>query len=88
VFTDADTGRRLKTVHFGAQGMADFVLLNQEHKADMARRKRSNYIARHSRGHENWEDPMTAGALSRWILWNKPTFAQSVRDFKRHFNLR
>ena len=27
----------------------------------------------------------TAGALSRWILWNKPSFRESVADYKRRF---
>jgi len=30
---------------------------------------------------------MSAGALSRWILWNKPTIEASKADFKKRFNL-
>ena len=30
---------------------------------------------------------MTAGALSRWILWNKPSYQDSVDDFIERFNL-
>ena len=30
---------------------------------------------------------MTAGALSRWILWNKETRGASITDYKRKFNL-
>ena len=30
---------------------------------------------------------MTAGALSRWILWNKETHKASVDDFVERFNL-
>jgi hypothetical protein len=37
--------------------------------------------------HENWKDPTSAGALSRWILWNKPTFKASLADYKRRFGL-
>ena len=36
---------------------------------------------------ENWKDPTTAGALSRWVLWNKPSFRASVSDYKKRFNL-
>jgi len=70
---------RTKTTHFGAAGMSDF----PTHK-DEARKKR--YLARH-RARENWNAPMTAGALSRWILWNLPSRQASIRAYKKKFNL-
>lgn len=70
---------RTKTVHFGAAGMSDF----PTHK-DEERKKR--YLARH-RARENWNAPMTAGALSRWILWNLPSRQASIRAYKKRFNL-
>jgi hypothetical protein len=73
-----DNGRT-KTVRFGAAGMSDF----PTHK-DEERKKR--YLARHRR-RENWNDPMTAGALSRWILWDKPTRRASIQAYKKRFNL-
>jgi len=73
-----DTGRT-KTVHFGAKGASDFTL-----NKDPERKER--YLNRHSK-RENWENPLTAGALSRWILWNKPTLKGSIADFKKRFNL-
>ena len=54
-----------KKIHFGAFGMSDYTI----HKDD-ARKQR--YIARHDNKRENW-DEINPGALSRWILWNKPT---------------
>ena len=54
-----------------------------KHK-DPERKKR--YIIRHKKN-ENWKDPTTAGALSRWVLWNKPSFRASVSDYKKRFNL-
>jgi hypothetical protein len=45
--------------------------------------RRARYLKRHSGMGEDWKDPTTAGALSRWILWNKPTFKASVADYKR-----
>lgn len=68
-----------KTVHFGATGYEDYT---QHHDDD---RKRA-YLSRH-RSRENWNDPKTAGALSRWILWNKKSFRESVADYKRRFNM-
>jgi len=38
------------------------------------------------RTRENWNNPMSAGSLSRWILWNKPTLKASISDYKRKFN--
>lgn len=79
IFRDETNGRS-KTVHFGATGYEDFTT----HR-DPDRRER--YLERHGRGHENWDDPTTPGALSRWILWNKPTLKASIADFKRRFGL-
>lgn len=74
VFINRKTGRK-KTIPFGSKGMSDFT----KHR-DPERKKR--YIDRH-RKRENWKDLMSAGALSRWILWNKPTLKASKEDYKR-----
>jgi len=71
---------RTRTTHFGAEGMTDYTL-----SKDDERKKR--YLARH-RKNENWNAPMTAGALSRWILWNLKTRKASISDYKRRFNLK
>ena len=68
-----------KIIHFGSAGMSDFT----KHK-DPLRKER--YLKRHKK-RENWQDPLTAGALSRWILWNKPTLSASIKDYKSRFNL-
>jgi hypothetical protein len=78
-FYDKD-GKKIKTTHFGARGMSDFT----QHK-DPTRMKR--YLARHKGMGENWKDPTTAGALSRWILWGKPSLRESFNDFKKRFKL-
>ena len=77
VFTD-DAGEETR-VKFGAAGYQD---LTQHHD----RRRRSLYLARH-RKNEHWNRPMTAGALSRWILWETPSITQNVKLFKGRFNL-
>jgi hypothetical protein len=69
-----------KTTAFGARGMSDFT----KHK-DVTRRNR--YIARHGNMGEDWTDPTTPGALSRWILWSKPTFEGSLAAYKKRFRL-
>jgi hypothetical protein len=71
---------REKTISFGAAGMSDFT----KHK-NVTRRAR--YLKRHTGKGEKWSQPDTAGALSRWILWNKPTFKASLADFRRRFRI-
>ena len=68
-----------KTIHFGAAGASDYTI-----NKDDARKKL--YLDRH-RKNEDWSNPRTAGALSRWILWNLPTRRASIADFKRRFSL-
>ena len=79
IFYD-DKGKRIKTVQFGSKGMSDFTI-----NKDKERKQR--YLDRH-RKRENWNDPMTAGALSRWLLWNRPTLESSIKDFKKRFKLK
>jgi len=69
----------LKIIHFGAAGMSDYTI----HK-DPERKKR--YIIRHKKN-EHWDDPITAGSLSRYVLWNKPSLRESIKDYKKRFNL-
>ena len=71
---------RIKQVHFGAKGMSDY----SKHK-DSARRAR--YLKRHS-ARENWNNPMSAGSLSKFILWGESTsIPKNIASFKRKFKL-
>ena len=79
VFYD-EKKKKIKTTHFGQKGFSDFTI----HK-DKSRREK--YLTRH-RARENWDAYMTAGSLSRWILWNKPTLKGSIEDYKRRFKLK
>jgi hypothetical protein len=79
VFYNPDT-LKTKTIHFGAKGYSDFT----KHK-DVKRREL--YLKRHEKN-ENWDNFQTAGSLSRYILWNKPTLDNSIKDFKKRFNLK
>jgi len=64
---------------FGASGYSDFT----KHKNPD---RRDRYDNRH-KSREKWSSPKTAGALSKWILWNKPSLKSSISDYKRRFNL-
>lgn len=79
-------GRRL-TRHFGAAGMGDFTLYHARDGPQVARARRRAYLARHRHGGEDWRDPTTPGALSRWILWERPTVAEAVRAYRRRFKI-
>ena len=70
--------------HFGAKGYQNYGGVGKEKHLDEDRKKA--YLRRHS-ATEDWNDFKSAGSLSRWILWNKPSFRESVDDYKRRFNL-
>lgn len=76
---EGDSGRTSRT-YFGAAGMTDYT--KDSRMTREARKQR--YITRH-KAREDWNDPTSAGALSRWILWNKPTISASLSDYKRRF---
>jgi len=74
-----DGKKKVKTTHFGAAGMSDYT----KHK-DPKRKKR--YLTRH-RKREKWNDYMSAGSLSRYILWGEPSLRGSIKKYKNKFNL-
>ena len=67
-----------RLIHFGARGYDDYTTHGDD-------RRKANYLARHR--NENWTDVNTAGFWARWLLWNKPTIAGSIRDINSRFNL-
>lgn len=70
-------GKEWTHTDFGASGYSDFTI----HK-DKKRMKR--YLARH-RDNEDWNDPYSAGALSRWVLWSVPDLEEAWEDYKKRF---
>lgn len=66
-------------VPFGAFGMGDYTI-----NKDPARRRL--YLLRH-RSRENWNNPKTPGALSRWLLWETPSLEKNLSLFKSRFGL-
>lgn len=76
IFEDCHNGRQ-KITHFGSFGMSDYTI-----HEDPERKQR--YLDRH-RKNENWNDPTSAGSLSRFVLWNKTSLRASIADYKRRF---
>jgi hypothetical protein len=75
-----DIDGKSKKTHFGAAGYDDFLKTKDV-------KKRAAYLARH-KTNENWNDPTSAGALSRYLLWGQSaSLKQNIIDFKKKFNL-
>tara|TARA_R110002072_G_scaffold33683_1_gene101713 strand:- start:385 stop:735 length:351 start_codon:yes stop_codon:yes gene_type:complete len=78
IFYDKENNKT-KGVSFGQAGASDYTV----HKDEI---RRNRYISRH------WKDlktnnPMAAGYLSMYILWNKNNLRKSVLDYKRRYNI-
>ncbi len=74
-----DNDGRRKTVHFGQKNADDFTLTkNLDQK--------NRYQTRHRKDLET-KDPTRAGYLAWFLLWNKPTLTESIRDYRQRFNL-
>jgi hypothetical protein len=73
-----DNGRT-RTIHFGDNRYDDYT-------SHGTLSRKNDYIRRHE-AREDFNDPMTAGALSRWILWNKKTIKASLADYIKRFGL-
>ena len=72
--------KKIKTVSFGLKEECTYI----DHRDD---KKKSAYLARHSKNNEDWSDYMSADSLSRWLLWSKPTITDSLKDYKKRFKL-
>ncbi len=73
-----DNGKS-RTIHFGAKNSTTYA----EGGSDS---KRLAYIARHS-VREDWTNPLSAGALSRYVLWQRKSIKAGVADFKKRFKV-
>jgi hypothetical protein len=71
-----DDGTKTK---FGASGYQDYTQPPHD------KERRMLYLIRHKKN-ENWNNPKSAGALSRWILWGDSTsIATNLAAYKRRF---
>jgi hypothetical protein len=70
--------QKIKTIHAGLVGYEDYT----QHKDEF---RKARYISRHS--NENWNDPMTAGSLARYVLWEKPSLQEGIKYYRKKFDL-
>lgn len=67
-----------KKVKFGSKKGSTFI----DHRDEQ---KKKNYIARHSKLNEDWNDPLTPGFWARWYLWNKETILEAENYISKKF---
>ena len=85
-----DGKKKIKRVGFGAKGYRDFTLMNQKgnkhYIADKRKRDevKASYRKRHEKDLET-KNPLRAGYLSYYLLWNKSTLGASIADYKKKF---
>ena len=78
IFYENDT--KVKTTRFGATGYSDYTIHKDE-------KRKQRYLDRHRRN-EKWNDYMSAGSLSRFILWGSSTsITENIKSYKKKFNL-
>ena len=69
-----------KVVHFGAKDGKTYI-------DEGDKTKRENYLKRH-KVNENWNNPYSAGSLSRWLLWGDFTsLEKNHKAFMKKYNV-
>jgi hypothetical protein len=69
-----------KRVHFGSKNGNTYI----DHGD---KTKRLNYIKRHQ-VNEDFDNPYSAGSLSRWLLWGDSTdLYKNLKEFRKKFSL-
>lgn len=78
---DECKGSNTKEVHFGQKGGETYI----DHGD---KEKRENYLKRHSKNNKFDNDPSSAHALSKFLLWGDSTsLARNIAAFRKKFNL-
>ena len=86
-----------RIIHFGGvkedgTPYRDFILMNDknskyyEPNKNERERVKKNYQRRHKK--DNLDNPFSAGALSYYLLWNKKTLRNSLKDYENKFNIK
>lgn len=70
----------VKTTHFGSKTGNTY---NCHHDDDI----KTNWLARHE-VNGTFDDFVSASALSRWLLWNRPSLSASFKHYLKKFNLK
>ena len=76
-FINQTTGR-INTLNFGASGMSDYTITNDD-------KRKALYKLRHA--NDNINDLSYAGAWSMHVLWNKKSLEESIKDMEKRFKI-
>lgn len=68
-----------RRIRFGQSGYSDFT----KHKDPQ---RKTNYLNRHR--NEDWTNLNKPGTWARYLLWNKPTLAESIKSMEKRFNIK
>ncbi len=76
-----DDGKKRKTLQIGQAGAEDFILGASE-------TKKNSYIKRHQ-ARENFgiSGIDTRGFWSRWLLWEKPSLTEAIKNIEKKFDV-
>lgn len=66
-------------VHIGQRGASDYTIHHDE-------KRKQNYINRHKKN-EDWSNPYSAGALSRYLLWTYKDLDTAIKEYNKRFFL-
>ena len=75
IFYDREM-KKVKTTQFGDKRYDNYTI----HKDD---KRKELYRKRHHK--DKIDEPMTAGSLSWYLLWNKTTLEASIKDYEQIF---
>lgn len=71
--------KKIAKIHFGDSNYEDYTTHKDKNRKRL-------YLARHK--NEDWNNYLKPGFWSRWILWNKKTISESIRDTAQRFNIK
>ncbi len=75
-------GKKFKHTDFGAEKMSDYTI-NKD------KERKEKFLSRFNKLIEkNKENPYSPITLSHLLLWNKPSLKQSLKDYKKIFNIK
>jgi hypothetical protein len=80
-----------KSYKFGNKKYRDYTLMNSKKSQfyEPLMSDRDRVRANYRRRHQNDKlDEISSGSLSYYLLWNKPTLKESIKDYEKRFNVR
>ena len=86
-----------RKIHFGGvkddgTPYRDFLLMNDKSSKyyEPSKTERENIKSRYRRRHrnDNLESPLSAGALSYYLLWSETSLRKSIKNYEKRFNIK